>query len=336
MLNFAFISISFIIAFSVTFVLLPFWIRYAKKIGLVGRDMNKPAPVMVAEAGGVIVVGAIIVSLLYFAGITVFHYNRGYEGIVILGAIGSIVCAAIIGIFDDVRGWKIGLTQWQKPLLTIPAAIPFLLTNLQRTTIDIPFIGVKNVGLVLPLVFIPMAIVGAANAFNMLAGYNGLEAGMGLLILGVFSVLSYLNGQSFAAVLCLIGFSALLAFMIFNWYPAKVFPGDTMTYPIGAFLAIGAIAGRIEKFALILFIPYFLDFLLPLRKKMKVEAFAKVNSDGSLEQPYEGIYDTVHLVIFFLQRIKKKVYERDIVAVILGFEAFLAVVCVAIAVLTRR
>ncbi len=47
---------------------------------------------------------------------------------------------------------------------------------------------------------------------------------------------------------------ALLAFLWFNWYPAKVFPGDTLTYSVGALVACIAILGDMEKIAVILFI----------------------------------------------------------------------------------
>ncbi len=322
--------IAYAISFGMTLFIMPKWIRYATKVGLVGRDMHKVGTKMIPEAGGVIVIAAMFTSLLYCAAVKVCLFHDQQSMIYILGAIGSILAVTVIGVMDDFGGWKEGLRQWQKPLLTLPAAIPFLLANFERSTIDVPFIGVQDVGLALPLILVPVAIVGASNAFNMLAGYNGLEAGMGIIILGTFSILSFISGQQFAGVFCLIGVSALFAFIIFNWYPAKVFPGDTLTYPIGAYLAICAILGHVERYALILFIPYYLDFLLPLRKGMRVEAFAKLNGDGSFEPPYKGIFDTTHLVIYMLRRIKKRVYEKDVVLFILGFELLLAALCIII------
>jgi UDP-N-acetylglucosamine--dolichyl-phosphate N-acetylglucosaminephosphotransferase len=50
-----------------------------------------------------------------------------------------------------------------------------------------------------------------------------------------------------------------------------------------------------------------------MRKRLRVEAFAKVNDDGSLEQPYDKLYDITHLAIAVLRNIKSKVYERDVV-----------------------
>lgn len=331
MVNFVFIP-SFVISFVVTLVLTPAWIKYAKKINLVGKDMHKINSAPIPEAGGIVVIASIFAGLFYYAVVLVGYSRETHNLALILGIASSLLMVAIIGVMDDLRGWKVGLKQWQKPLLTLPAAIPFVLVQLSRSTIEIPFLGMREVGLLFPLLFVPLAIVGASNAFNMLAGYNGLEAGMGLIILSVLGILSYLNNQYFALVLCLIGVFALFPFLIYNWYPSEIFPGDTMTYSIGAYIAIVAILGGVEKYGLLLFIPYFLDFFLPLRKGMRVEAFAKVKPDGSFELPYEGIYDTTHLVIVLLQKFKKKVYEKDVVLTILSLEVVISLICILIAV----
>jgi hypothetical protein len=56
-----------------------------------------------------------------------------------------------------------------------------------------------------------------------------------------------------------------------------------------------------------------------------VQAFAKPNRDNSLELPYKRIYDTTHLAIWFLKRVKGKVYERDVVVFLLTVQALVAV-----------
>jgi UDP-N-acetylglucosamine--dolichyl-phosphate N-acetylglucosaminephosphotransferase len=188
-----------------------------------------------------------------------------------------------------------------------------MVVNAGHSTMNLPILGTIDWGILYPLLIVPLGIVGASNAYNLLGGYNGLEAGMGVIILLVLGYVGLLNGKSDASVLALVMAGALLAFLYFNWYPARVFPGDTLTYSVGALVACVAILGDMEKIAILLFIPYVIDFILPMRKGLKVEAFAKVNEDGSLEQPYDKIYDTTHLAIAVLRNIKRKVYERDVV-----------------------
>jgi UDP-N-acetylglucosamine--dolichyl-phosphate N-acetylglucosaminephosphotransferase len=324
------IFIAFPLSLIVTYWLSYKWIKIAKRANIVGKDLNKIGNPTVPEMGGIPVIGGLLGGLLYYVALNTFILNQDAYNIYVMGAMATALTISIIGILDDTLGWKIGLSKLQKPLLTIPAAIPIMVINVGVTSISLPFMGDINLGILYPLLFVPVGIVIASNAFNMLAGYNGLECGMGIIMILAISIVCYLTGSSWVAVMGGILISALAAFMIFNWYPAKIFPGNTFTYLVGAFIAVLAIFGNVEKLALILFIPYYLDFLLPLRKRMKVEAYAKVNPDGSLDLPYNGIYDVTHLFIKIINRIKGKVYERDVVIGILVMEIVIALVGISI------
>jgi UDP-N-acetylglucosamine--dolichyl-phosphate N-acetylglucosaminephosphotransferase len=127
--------------------------------------------------------------------------------------------------------------------------------------------------------------------------------------------------------------ASLLAFWLFNKYPAKVFPGDTMTYFVGAMIACMAIVGNMEKIAIFFFIPYILEVLLKARGKLVVQSFGKLEKDGSLSLKQKKIYGLEHLAISFLKKIKpsKKAYEWEIpifiniiqlIFVVLGFILF--------------
>ena len=121
--------------------------------------------------------------------------------------------------------------------------------------------------------------------------------------------------QKWLSVIGLCMVASLIAFYLFNKYPAKVFPGDVMTYSVGALIVVLAILGGIEKIALFFFIPYIIETGSKLRGKLKKESFAKVNEDGSLEMPYKKVYGLEHIAIWVLKKIKKnkKVYEKEVV-----------------------
>ncbi len=308
------------VSFITTYLLMPYWIKAAVKTGLVGKDMNKFEKPEVAEFGGIVIVAGFMAGILTYIGLSTFYFNSTTSLVLILAAVSTILGITIVGMLDDLLGWKIGLAQWQKPLLTLPVALPMMVVNAGESTMTLPFLGAVDFGILYPLIIIPLGIAGAANGYNMLAGYNGLEASMGVLILGALGFVAWQGGYGWVAVFSLCMVFALLAFLKYNWYPAKVFPGDTATYSIGALIACVAILGNMEKIAVVLFLPYILDFILPLRKKFKVEAFAKVNRDRSLDMPYDGIYDIAHLAIFTLKKFKKNVYERDVVLFILMIE----------------
>jgi UDP-N-acetylglucosamine--dolichyl-phosphate N-acetylglucosaminephosphotransferase len=148
---------------------------------------------------------------------------------------------------------------------------------------------------------------------------------MGIIILSTLGALAYLTGTLWITAVCIMCVAVLLAFLCYNWYPAEVFPGNNFTYAMGALIACIAIFAHLELAAVILFIPYFIDFILPLRKNLKVEAFAKPNPDDSLEMPYDKLYDSTHVALKFLKKFKAKVYENNVVSLILGVEVLIAI-----------
>jgi UDP-N-acetylglucosamine--dolichyl-phosphate N-acetylglucosaminephosphotransferase len=318
------IPLAFPISFIVTYVLTQRWIRVAKRANIIGKDLNKVGTPPVAEMGGVPLVAGVLSGFLYYIALNTFVLHQMSYNALVLGGLTTALIIFIIGLLDDMLGWKIGLSQWQKPLLTIPAAIPLMVLDVGHTGVALPFVGYVDLGLLYSLVLVPIAIVVAANAFNMLAGYNGLECGMGIVMFSAITIVSYITGSTWVAVLGGVMVACLVSFIIFNWNPAKIFPGNAFTYIVGALVAVLVIYGNIEKLALVLFIPYYLDFLLPLRKRMKVEAFAKVNPDGSLDLPYDHIYDVTHISIKVIKRLRGKAHESGVVALILLAEVIIA------------
>jgi UDP-N-acetylglucosamine--dolichyl-phosphate N-acetylglucosaminephosphotransferase len=307
------ISLCLLVSFLTTWIIVNKWIRKAPEIGLVGLDMNKPGKPKVPEMGGICVVFGFVLGILAYTGIMTFYFGSS-KHVSILAVICTVLMTGIIGIIDDISGWKIGLAQWQKFVLTFFAALPLVVINAGHSTMNLPILGTIDWGVIYPLLIVPVGIIVASNSFNMVAGYNGLEAGMGVIILSALSYFAFIGGKLDAMMLAFCMGGALLAFLCFNRYPAKVFPGDTMTYS-GV-----AILGDMEKIAVILFVPYAMDFFLQLRCGFNFEAFAKVNEDGSLEVPDHGIDHLTHLAVAVLKRVKRKVYERDVVLFLYGIE----------------
>ena len=169
--------------------------------------------------------------------------------------------------------------------MTLPIAIPLMVVNAGQHSMSIPFLGSIEFGWIYPLILIPLAVMGTTNGYNILAGYNGLEAGLGIVIFSALSIISLITGQLWLALIGGIIVFALLGFFIFNKYPSKIFPGDSLTYSLGALMACFAIFGNMEKLALILFIPFIAEGFLKLRSKLKAENFGIPNKDNSLESP---------------------------------------------------
>lgn len=323
----------FFLSFALTLLIIPKWVRKAEAMQLVGNDMNKPRKPKVAEAGGITVIVGAVSGILAYIFLGTFYFSTTFGLIEIFAVVTTILLAGFVGFIDDILGWKAGISQRTKIISTIPIAIPLAVVNAGYSYMTLPFIGIVDFGFFFPLILVPIGIIGATNGYNMLAGYNGMESGLGIIILTTLGLIAWLSGSSWVSMLSMIMVFSLAAFFIYNRVPAKIFPGDSLTYSVGATVACIAILGNMEKYALVMFVPYLFDALMFIRfsfidKEKNVEAFAKVNADGSLERPNKKIYDFTHLAIAVMKKVKGKVYERDVVLFTFAVEALLAVTAV--------
>jgi len=177
-------------------------------------------------------------------------------------------------------------------------------------------------------ILIPLAVVGVINMVNMLAGYNGLEVGFGIVNLFWFLIASLYIQDSLIFFVCLVALSTLLAFLKFNWYPAKIFPGDVGTFTWGAILVSVAIAGNMEKFAVGLFPLYALNFFLfvfwqiiraPFKK------FADVDKEGYIKPPNPY---TLYWILPYYFKLKEKAIVKILLLMqfLIGLLSFLILI----------
>ena len=134
-----------------------------------------------------------------------------------------------------------------------------------------------------------------------------------------------MNGKSVGLCLLLPLMGSLLAFFYYNKYPAKIFPGDTLTLFMGGAIGCSAIINNLKLEGVILMLPMIIEFFLKLRGRFEGECFAKINKGGILI--HEGkIESLTHFVIANLQ-----VNETKLVSIFWAFEAVLAIGVIALA-----
>ena len=312
------------ISFFCTFLVIPFWIRKAKQIGIVWEDLNKHGEKKeVAGSGGMVVVLGTTIGIFLYIAVKTFYFHDPTNTVEILALLSVLFVSSFVGIVDDLFGWKKGgLSMRSRLILILFSAVPLMVINAgESTTLGIEF------GVFYPLLLIPLGIVGATTTFNFLAGFNGLEAGQGIILISSISVVTFLTGNPWLSVVSLCMVASLIAFYFFNLNPAKVFPGDILTYSVGAFIACLAILGNIEKIVLFFFIPYFIEIILKIKGGVKnIHNFGVPNKDGSLELRYKKIYSLTHLSLFILKKFKKKVYENQVVWLIHIFQIIVILV----------
>jgi UDP-N-acetylglucosamine--dolichyl-phosphate N-acetylglucosaminephosphotransferase len=275
----------FVIALLASLVSGPLIIRAAehRKVLLV-RDMHKKNRKMISTIGGIIILAGFSAGMLYLVAF-------GSELVLYLAAFSSILLVSLLGLLDDI----INLPQYIRAILPIFAAAPLVAIRAGVSTMAIPLIGVVDFGILFQLLIIPLGVTGAANAINMVAGLNGLEAGMSSLIAVTFLLISLKISALTPAVLSAVLLGSLLGFLYFNWTPAKILPGNSGSYFAGTALAAIAIIGNMEKAAIIMITPYIIELVLKAKTKFKAESFGRLRTDGTLEAP--RVDSLTHLVM---------------------------------------
>lgn len=109
-------------------------------------------------------------------------------------------------------------------------------------SIHLPFIPSINLGWFGGLLTI-VWIVGATNAMNLIDGLDGLAAGLSSISFGTMILLAATKGDWFVTVMCCLLLGSTLGFLVHNFYPAKIFMGDTGSLFLGFSVAVFSLLG---------------------------------------------------------------------------------------------
>jgi len=252
------------------------------------------------------------------------------EMVGIFAALVSILMAGIIGLLDD----QLDFSNRTKVILPMVATIPMIAVSVGTPTMNVPFIGTVNFGIAYALVIVPLMMTFIVDATNMYGGMNGLEVGLSsinasglvlyILLIPIIQESAISPEQLQAGIVAAALLGASFGFLIFNKYPAKVLPGDVGRLPIGAAMAAALIIGNMDRLAILMYIPFGINFLLYIiyrfhakRNNFEWVKFAKPRDDGSLEVvgPFTIYWVLPH---FF-----KNINEKRNVNLLLLFQAIL-------------
>lgn len=325
------ILISAFASLVVTYIATSYAIKYFKFVKLVTTDVHKKGKPLVPYSAGIPLMAGLVAGLLVYIFINVFVLKSEIVLGNIFAAITSIFIIAFVGLLDDlnsvqvkVKGFiegKKGLKKWQKPLLTVFAAFPLMAIMAGTTQVFLPIVGGVELGLLYPFLLIPVAVVIASNAVNMLGGFNGIEIGMGLVYTFSLGLFSFVKGSGVAAILFFTAFAGLLGLARFNFPPARILSGDSLTYLLGAIVAVGAIVGNMERAVLLTMIPFVVQVALKFWSLKKTGRFAsdlgELQKDGTIASRYgDKIYSWTHLIMR-----SGRFTEIQIVAIMMAIQA---------------
>ncbi len=299
-----------IIAILTTVLITPRLIILFRKIDLVGIDQQKKGKPVIPTSHGVAVALGALAGILFYVAIVTFATMISVDMLTIFAAAVTIETIAIVGFFDDIfigkkktkdrtgtKEYRIGIRQYKKALMVLPAAIPLMVINAGYSSFQIPFLGPIEFGILYPLLLVPIGVLCVSNATNMLAGINGMEALMSAIALFGLGSFAFITGAGEAAVIAFTGAAAFAAVLAYAWYPSKILPGDSATYLAGAMIATVVIMGNMEKFGIIIFIPWIIEAFVKAKNKFAGTSLGKLTKGGYLKPMNGRVESLTHVVM---------------------------------------
>ena len=253
-----------LIAFAVSVLLGPVIIPYLRKLKM-GQTERKEGVQSHLKKAGTPTMGGII--FLLSTVVTSLFYVKDYPKII--PVLFLTLGFGIIGFLDDylkvVLKRSDGLMPMQKMAcqIVVTAIFAFYLVKFTDVpmTMKIPFMPGHELDfgiLTIPLIFI--VVIGTVNGVNFTDGLDGLASSVTIMVATFFSVIAIGTKSGIEPITCAV-VGALMGFLLFNVYPAKIFMGDTGSLALGGFVAGTAYMLQMPLFLLSIGLIYVVEVL---------------------------------------------------------------------------
>ena len=210
-----------------------------RELGPTWHNNKAGTPMM----GGLMFIFAAIICLLVCIP-TMTEYTAFY-------ALIPALCFGFIGFLDDFTKIKfkrnLGLTGWQKASLQLIVSVVYLYLLYKEGSLScnlyIPFVNVSlSVHPMVYIFFAMFVMVGCVNAVNLTDGVDGLSSSVTIPVMIFFTAAAIAMGRFDLALLPASLVGGLVAYLFYNWHPAKVFMGDTGSLFLGGLVCALAFA----------------------------------------------------------------------------------------------
>ena len=219
--------LSFLTAFSITFLAIPSIIHIAKKKNLVDVPGNRTSHQEITPSlGGIGIFAGMIFSIVLWTPFKVF------------GDLQYILCSFIIIFLIGAKDDILPMSASRKMLGQLFAAIILVFKANIKLTSFYGIFGIQDLPYMWSVIITIFTIIVIINAFNLIDGINGLSGGIGILISFVLGTWFFMVDSMGLAIISFSIIGSLLAFLRYNITPAKIFMGDTGSLLLGLVCSI--------------------------------------------------------------------------------------------------
>jgi UDP-N-acetylmuramyl pentapeptide phosphotransferase/UDP-N-acetylglucosamine-1-phosphate transferase len=218
--------LSFVTAFIVALLAIPPIIHLINRYKLHDiPNSRKEHTVPVPTMGGIAIIAGMVAGLVLW-----FPFNNDIRQVCFFF---SIIALFGLGIMDDLKD----LSAKYKFVVQVGLASLIALSGIRITSFDGLF-GINELSMTAQYTFTILAIVGITNSFNLIDGIDGLCGGLSFMSLVTLGIFMTLSGDTNTALITFALAGAILAFLYFNFNPARIFMGDTGSLVIGFVVAV--------------------------------------------------------------------------------------------------
>lgn len=223
------IYFTLVICFIASVIITPLVKKAAVKLGAVDLPNKRKVHTKVMPR-----LGGLAIYISFLIGIIVLQPKSELTWPIVIG---SLIIVAT-GVLDDL----LQITPKAKLTGQIAAALVVVLGGVQLQYINLPLGGTIEFGFFsIPITII--WIVAITNAINLIDGLDGLAAGVSSIALITIAGMAFVMGNAFVASISLIVLGSTLGFLVYNFYPAKIFMGDTGALFLGYIISVLALLG---------------------------------------------------------------------------------------------
>lgn len=220
----------FMTALLTALIMVPFLRKWALSTGTVDiPDERKVHRTAVPRIGGIAIFMSFLFSLLVYSDLAP----------PIRGLLAGALIIFFTGFVDDLYG----ITPRRKFLGEIGGClVTIVVGQLYISNLgDLFGFGAITLPLWLALPFTVFAVVGVINALNLIDGLDGLAGGVSVIAAGAFFILGWHTGNGTATAVTAAMLGGILGFLKYNYYPARIFMGDTGSLVVGFLLGFLAV-----------------------------------------------------------------------------------------------
>ncbi len=235
--------------------------KYASNMGLLDIPNDRSSHINPMPRGaGVAMFTSYMLILVSFYTSFVLDYMGFFIGLTLI---------FLLGLYDDVKDSP---PKLKLLIIGIATALIFFVDGFEINTLGHWFGAEMKLPYIIALLVTMFAVMGFTNALNLVDGLDGLAGSLSLIMLTSLFYIGYVYHDEFIMIVSFFVMVSLLGFLLFNWYPASIFMGDSGSLVLGfiiSVLSIKAITYVSDTTVLFLAAVPIIDTIIVMTRRMQ-------------------------------------------------------------------